>query len=121
MIHIDDLNIELLMPDVLMNYLASQGIYEVFDVINDEYYLNNNSDEHNKNVILNSCLSLLSNDISDCVSENETLLSEYQKVCSGIQYIDSSSNDKIIRKIKDLMEFKERIKDYNLDDGSLNY
>ena len=109
------------MPDVLMNYLASHGIYEVFDVINGDYYLNSNADENSKNVILNSCLSLLSNDINDCVSENETLLSEYQKVCSGIQYIDSKSNEKIIKKIKDLMEFKERIKDYNLDDGSLNY
>ena len=98
MIHIDDLKVELLMPDVLMNYLASQGIYEVFDIINGEYYLNSNADEYSKNIILNSCLSLLSNDINDCVSENETLLSAYQKACSGIQYIDSKSNNKISKK-----------------------
>lgn len=121
MIYIDDLKIELLMPEVLMEYLANNNLFEVFNIIDGDYYLIPNIDDDKKTYILYTCLCFLSNELRDCVSESEELVGEYQRVAVGIQYINANSKDKIVKKLKDLIEFKERIKDYNFEDTTMKF
>lgn len=121
MIYIDNLKIDLLMPELLMEYLANNNIYEVFNLIDGDYYLINNVDDNKKTQILYTCLCFLSNELRDCVSESEELVEEYQRVATGIQYINANSTEKIINKLKDLIEFKERIKDYNFEDTTMKF
>ena len=121
MIYIDNLKIELLMPELLLNYLVNKNIYEVFTVIDGNYYLNTNIDDIKKTKILYACLCFLSNELRDCVSESEELVEEYQQVATGIQYINENSKEKIINKLKSLIEFKEKIKDYNFNDTIMKF
>ena len=65
--------------------------------------------------------AFLSNELRDCVSESEELVEEYQQVATGIQYINENSKEKIINKLKSLIEFKEKIKDYNFNDTTMKF
>ena len=121
MIYVEDLKIELLMPELLMEFLSNNNIYEAFNIIDNDYYLKNNIDEDKKTYILYTCLCFLSNELRDCVSESEKLIEEYQRVATGIQYINPNSKEKIIDKLKDFIKFKEKIKDYNFEDTTMKF
>lgn len=64
MIYIDNLKIELLMPEVLMDYLKNKNIIEAFIIKDGDYYLRKVISKEDKNTVLDACLYFIFNDVA---------------------------------------------------------
>lgn len=64
MIYIDNLKIELLMPDLLLHYLNNKNIIEAFIIKDGNYYLRKDISKEDKNTVLDACLYFIFNDVA---------------------------------------------------------
>lgn len=126
MIYIEDLEIELIMPEIIINYLNNQNVFDVFNINNNSYLLKDNISELDKNKVLNIVLHLISGEIGQYSLDNEEYLEEFNKLGASIYYLDNYAkhliengkieiaNLRLKNKIKELYEFKLKLKNKSI-------
>lgn len=121
MIYIDDLVIELVMPEIIINYLNNQNIFDVFNINDTNYILKDNVSELDKNKVLNIILHLISSEVGQYTLDNEEYLEEFNKIGASIFYLDhyakhlvengkiEIANLRLKNKIKEIYDFKLKL------------
>lgn len=119
MIVIDNLKFNVIIPDILIEYLNNKGLNNVFNIIGDNYVLRSDVSEKDMNIILNACLHFIGNDVGQFVLEDEEMMSEFNKI--NIFYADrmaadlykrgnvSRANEILKNKIDEIENFKNNI------------
>lgn len=119
MIVIDELKFNVIIPDILIEYLNNKGLNNVFNIIEDNYVLRSDVSEKDINIILNVCLHFIGNDVGQFVLEDEEMMSEFNKI--NIFYADrmaadlykrgnvSRANEILKKKIEEIENFKNNI------------
>lgn len=123
MIHIDEIIFEIIIPEILIDYLSRNNIKDVFIISDGQFILKENISEEEKNIILNACLHFISNEVGQYALDDENLMEEFNKIGSTIYFTDifakdlikngkiEVANKKLKEKIKEIYDFKIKLRE----------
>lgn len=123
MFYIEDLVFDILIPEILLNYLKRNNVTDVFNIENDNYILKENITEIEKYKVLDAAFGFISNEVGQYSLDNEELMQSFNTISSGIYYTDKlakslvekgnikRANEILKNKIKEIYDFKLKLRE----------